>query len=45
MGYGDVSSYNPDSKIQTPNMDRIAAEGLIFTNAHTPASLINTTQN
>ena len=39
MGYGDVSSYNPDSKIQTPNMDRIAAEGLIFTNAHTPASL------
>ena len=44
MGYGDVSSYNPDSKIQTPNMDRIAAEGLMFTNAHTPASLCTPTR-
>jgi arylsulfatase A-like enzyme len=39
MGYGDVSSYNSDSKIQTPNMDKIASEGLMFTNAHTPSSL------
>lgn len=39
MGYGDVSSYNPDSKIPTPNIDKIASEGLMFTNAHTPSSL------
>ncbi len=44
MGYGDVSSYNPESKIQTPNMDRIAAEGLIFTNAHTPSSVCSPTR-
>lgn len=34
MGYGDVSCNNPDSKIQTPNIDRIAAEGIRFTDAH-----------
>jgi arylsulfatase A-like enzyme len=44
MGYGDVSAYNPDSKIQTPNMDRIATEGLMFVNAHTPSSLCSPTR-
>ena len=39
MGYGDVSAYNSESKIQTPNMDKIAAEGLMFTNAHSPSSV------
>ncbi|TWT64325.1 sulfatase family protein [Rubinisphaera italica] len=34
QGYGDVSCLNPESKFQTPNMDRIAQEGLTFTNAH-----------
>ena len=27
MGYGDVGCYNPESKIPTPNMDRLAAGG------------------
>ena len=31
LGYGDVSCYNPDSKITTPHIDRIAAEGMRFT--------------
>ncbi len=44
MGYGDVSAYNSDSKIQTPNMDRIASEGLMFTNAHTPDALCTPTR-
>ncbi len=44
MGYGDLSSYNPDSKIQTPNMDRVASEGLKFTNVHTPSSLCSPTR-
>jgi len=39
MGYGDVTSYNPDSKIPTPNIDRLASQGIQFMNAHSPASL------
>lgn len=39
MGYGDPGCYNPDSKIPTPNIDRIAAEGMRFTDAHAPGPL------
>ncbi|WP_299551689.1 arylsulfatase [Seonamhaeicola sp.] len=38
LGYGDVSSYFPESKINTPNIDKLAADGLMFTDAHSPAS-------
>ena len=38
MGYGDLSSYNPRSKIQTPNIDRLAKEGVRFTDAHSGGS-------
>jgi arylsulfatase A-like enzyme len=34
LGYGDVSSFNPLSKISTPNIDAIAEKGMKFTNAH-----------
>lgn len=34
QGYGDVSVLNPDAKFKTPNMDRIANEGVIFTDGH-----------
>ncbi|HAR66515.1 MAG TPA: arylsulfatase [Lentisphaeria bacterium] len=34
LGYGDVSCYNPDSKIATPHIDQLAKEGLRFTDAH-----------
>ncbi|MBE9460684.1 arylsulfatase [Dyadobacter subterraneus] len=34
LGYGDLSSYGA-TKISTPNIDRLAKEGLKFTNAHT----------
>ena len=44
MGYGDPRCYNPASKIPTPNMDRIAAEGLRFTDAHTPAAVCTPTR-
>jgi arylsulfatase A-like enzyme/polygalacturonase len=33
LGYGDVSCYGA-TKIATPNMDRLAKEGLRFTDAH-----------
>jgi len=38
LGYGDVTCYNPKSKIKTPNIDKLAAEGMRFTDAHSPAS-------
>ncbi len=34
MGYGDPVSFNPNSKMSTPNIDRLATEGMRFTNAH-----------
>ncbi len=37
LGYGDVSSYGA-TKIQTPNIDRLAKTGLRFTNAHSSAA-------
>ena len=36
MGYGDPGSYNPESKIPTPNIDKIAQNGVKFTDAHSP---------
>ena len=39
MGYGDPGCYNPESKIQTPHIDRLAREGLRFTDAHAPGPL------
>lgn len=39
QGFGDVSSQNPESKFETPNMDRLAKEGIAFTNAHSSDSV------
>ena len=39
MGYGDLGCYNPDSRIPTPNLDRIAREGLRFTDAHSASAV------
>lgn len=39
MGYGDPQCFNPQSKIPTPNIDRLAREGLRFTDAHAPGPL------
>lgn len=39
MGYGDVSALNENSKIQTTNIDRIAHEGVTFTDAHSSSSV------
>jgi len=44
MGFGDVGCYNPESKIPTPNMDRLAAEGIRFTDCHTPSSICTPTR-
>ncbi len=39
MGYGDPGCYNPNSKIATPHIDRLAAEGMRFTDAHAAGPL------
>lgn len=44
MGYGDVGCYNPQSLIPTPAMDRLATEGVRFTDAHTPAAMCTPTR-
>jgi len=38
MGYGDCSANNPESKISTLNIDRLATEGMRFTDAHSGGS-------
>ena len=44
LGYGDLGCYNKDSKIPTPNLDRLAAEGMRFTDAHAPTSVCTPTR-
>jgi arylsulfatase A len=39
MGYGDLGANNPASKIPTPNLDRLAAEGLRFTDGHSSSGI------
>lgn len=35
QGFGDASCYNEGAKFQTPSIDRLAREGVMFTDAHT----------
>ena len=39
MGYGDPGCFNPKSKIATPNIDRLARDGMRFTDAHAAGAL------
>ena len=39
LGYGDLSVYNPDCGYRTPRLDRMAAEGVRFTDAHSPSTI------
>ena len=44
MGYGDVRAINKASKIPTPNLDGLAAQGMIFRDAHTPSAVCTPTR-
>ncbi|MCC5835997.1 MAG: sulfatase-like hydrolase/transferase [Opitutales bacterium] len=37
LGYGDLKSYNPNSKIPTPHFNQLAEEGLRFTDGKSSA--------
>lgn len=39
LGYGDVGCYNPEAKVRTPRLDRLASEGMRFTDAHSPSTV------
>jgi hypothetical protein len=43
LGYGDTGCYGA-SRVKTPNIDRLASEGLRFTNAYAPASTCTPTR-
>ncbi len=44
LGYGDVQCLNESGKILTPHIDRLAAEGMIFTDAHSNSSVCTPTR-
>ena len=44
LGYGDVACYNPLSRIPTPHCDNLAAEGMRFTDAHSPSTVCTPTR-
>jgi arylsulfatase A len=44
MGYGDVSCYTENSKIKTPYIDKLASEGIRFTDAHTSSAVCTPTR-
>jgi arylsulfatase A-like enzyme len=44
MGWGDPGCYNAQSKTPTPNIDRLAGQGLRFTDAHSPSGVCTPTR-
>ena len=44
MGWGDPQCYNAGSKIATPGIDRLAREGIRFTDAHSPSAVCTPTR-
>lgn len=45
LGYGDVQSYNPQrGKIATPHFDRLARQGMMFTDAHSGSAVCTPTR-
>jgi arylsulfatase A len=44
MGYGDVRALNPDCQFPTPYLDKLAADGMTFTDAHTNSSCCTPTR-
>lgn len=44
LGYGDVAAYNPAGRIPTPHLNRLARQGLRFTDAHTPSGVCTPTR-
>ncbi|MEW6160051.1 MAG: sulfatase-like hydrolase/transferase, partial [Verrucomicrobiota bacterium] len=44
LGYGDVRCLNPNGKIPTPSLDQLAAQGMVFTDAHSSSAVCTPTR-
>jgi len=44
MGYGDIQTYNAESIIPTPYLDRLAEQGIRFTDAHSGSAVCSPTR-
>ncbi|MCA9135567.1 MAG: arylsulfatase [Planctomycetales bacterium] len=44
LGYGDLQCYNGSSAIPTPNLNRLAEQGMRFTDAHSPCTVCTPTR-
>lgn len=44
LGSGDLGCYNRESKIPTPNLDKLAAQGVRFTDMHSPSAVCTPTR-
>ena len=44
LGYGDLRCYNARSAVPTPHLDRLAREGIRFTDMHSPATVCTPTR-
>jgi arylsulfatase A-like enzyme len=45
LGYGDVQCYNPQrGKIPTPHIDRLATQGMRFTDGHSSSGVCSPTR-
>ncbi len=44
LGYGDVSAYNDQAKVETKHLDSLARQGLRFTDAHSPSTVCTPTR-
>lgn len=44
LGYGDVGCCNDQAKAPTPNIDKLASQGMRFTDAHSPSTVCTPTR-
>ena len=44
LGWGDLGCYNASSAVPTPNMDRLAGQGVRFTDMHSPSAVCTPTR-
>jgi arylsulfatase A len=44
MGIGDPGCYNPQSRIATPYIDKLAAQGMRFSDMHSPSAVCSPTR-
>lgn len=44
LGWGDLRCYNPESKVPTPHADKLASEGMRFTDMHSPSAVCTPTR-